>query len=252
MPARPAEIVVSRIKMIGAALLVAMVGVWVVRSFVLDSGDSTTPIQPSTASTSVESHRPDNDPEAEASSSPIVAAGEVAGVPVGYPQSDRGAATAAVNWVASFPTVVRMGPLRLDDTMSQLLSQERSASGTEEIVTDYFELFDQLGPDFIERVWIESPLQVDTTQSTRLTAEVSVWAMLVTGDLVDGPIEVLWRTHQVSLVWERDDWRIDDVSISEGPTPVATNMALPSAPSEFVDVDGWEPAVFADTTTRDS
>jgi hypothetical protein len=52
------------------------------------------------------------------------------------------------------------------------------------------------------------------------------------------------------LVWERDDWRIDDVTIAEGPTPVPTGTALPSEPSDFVDVDGWEPAVFADTTTE--
>ena len=36
---------------------------------------------------------------------------------------------------------------------------------------------------------------------------------------------------------------------SASPTPVPTGTALPSEPSDFVDVDGWEPAVFADTTT---
>ena len=239
----------SRIKVVGIALLVAMFGVWVARSFVLDDGDSTAPTQPPSASTPGEPARSADSAESDSAPVPVVAAGELASVPVGYPQSGRGAATAAVNWVASFPTVVRMGPLRLDDTISQLLSEERAASGTEEVVTDYFELFDELGPGFAERVWMESPLQVITTGSTEATAEVSVWAMLVTGDLVDGPVEVLWRTHHISLVWERDDWRIDDVTISEGPTPVPTDMALPSAPSEFVEVDGWEPAVFADTTT---
>lgn len=237
----------SRIKLVGVAVVVAMVGVWVLRSFVGDATEAT-PVQsaaPSTLRTGVSS------PDGETSVAPfsVVAAGELAGVPVGYPQSDRGAATAAVNWVASFPTVVRMGPLRLADTMTQLLSEERAASGSEEVVADYFELFDELGPEFGSRVWIESPLQVTTTNATASTAEVSVWAMLVTGGPVDGPIEVLWRTHHISLVWERDDWRIDDVTISEGPTPVPTDMAMPSPPSDFDAVNGWEPAVFADTTT---
>lgn len=239
-----------RIKIVGIALLVAMFGVWAVRSFVLDDGDTAAPPRSSTASTPAEPTRVDDQGSKFAPVS-IVAAGKLAGVPVGYPQSERGAATAAANWVASFPTVVRMGPLRLDDTMSQLLSEERSASGTQEVVTDYFELFDELGPDFADRVWIESPLQVATTTITDSTAEVSVWAMLVTGDPADGPVEVLWRTHHVSLVWERSDWRIDDVTISEGPTPVPTDTALPSSPSDFVEVDAWEPAVFADTTTGD-
>ena len=63
-------------------------------------------------------------------------------------------------------------------------------------------------------------------------------------------VEAIWRTHRVALVWERDDWRIDDVAITEGPTPVPNDVALPSPASEFVTVDGWEPAVFATTTSR--
>jgi hypothetical protein len=238
---------VSRIKMVGVALLVAMVAVWAIRSFVLD-GSEATPVQSATLST-LPIEEPSQDVGNPAASFPVVAAGELAGVPVGYPQSARGAATAAVNWVASFPTVVRMGPLRLADTMTQLLSEERSASGSEEVVADYFELFDALGPEFASRVWIESPLQQTTTEATSSTAEVSVWAMLVTGDQINGPVEVLWRTHHVSLVWERSDWRIDDVTIVEGPTPVPTGTALPSAPSDFDGVNGWQPAVFADTTS---
>lgn len=239
----------SRIKTVGIALLVAMVGMWAIRSFVLGGSDAAPVQSPTSSAPPIDASTPDDGDSAAPAS--VVAAGELAGVPVGYPQSDRGAATAAVNWVASFPTVVRMGPLRLADTMTQLLSDERSASGSEEVVADYFELFDELGPEFASRVWIESPLQVTTSESTPAAAEVSVWSMLVTGDQVDGPIEVLWRTHHVSLVWERSDWRIDDVTITEGPTPIATEMALPSAPSDFEAVNGWEPAVFADTTSTE-
>ena len=239
----------SRTKMVAVALVVTMVGVWAVRSFLLDDSESTAPTQTSAVSAEAESPRP-NEPSAVPATVAVVAAGEVAGVPVGYPRSSRGAVTAAVNWVASLPTVVRLGPLRLADTMSQLLSEDQGVAGAEEVVADYFELFDELGPDFASRVWIESPLQVTTTQTSDSAADVSVWSMLVTGDPVDGPIEALWRTHHISLVWERDDWRIDDVTIAEGPTPVPTGTALPSEPSDFVGVDSWEPAVFADTTTE--
>lgn len=238
----------SRVKVVGVVLMVALVGVWAIRSFVI-GGSEGAPVQSPTSSIPpVDAPNTDDGSSAEPAS--VVAAGELAGVPIGYPQSDRGAATAAVNWVASFPTVVRMGPLRLADSMTRLLSDERSASGSEEVVADYFELFDELGPEFASRVWIESPLQVTTSESTSETAEVAVWSMLVTGDQVDGPIEVLWRTHHVSLAWERSDWRIDDVTITEGPTPVPNDMALPSAPSDFDAVNGWEPAVFADTTSE--
>ena len=108
---------------------------------------------------------------------------------------------------------------------------------------------DELGPDFARRVWIESPLQVDVIDTDETSATVAVWALLVTGDPRSGPIDAVWRTHRIELVWERDDWRIDNVTISEGPTPVPSEVALPSPPSDFTTVDGWMPAVFADTTT---
>ncbi|MDJ0771686.1 MAG: hypothetical protein QNJ12_23065 [Ilumatobacter sp.] len=240
-------------KLVGVVLVVAMLGVWAIRSFVLDTGASEPSTRPAEASSTVPGQAGVDPAETQAAMpvQPVVAAGDLAEVPVGYPRSERGAATSAVNWVASFPTVVRMGPIRLDDTLGQLLSERRAASGTDEVVADYFMLIDELGPDFASRVWIESPLQVDILDADASTATVAVWALLVTGDPEHGPIEALWRTHRIDLVWERDDWRIDDVVITEGPTPIPNEVALPSPASDFVTVDAWEAAVFADTTTED-
>lgn len=232
-------------KVAGVVLLVATLAVWGVRSFVLDHG-TTSP----TATTPVV--QADNDTAVpampEIAAERIAATSKLAGVPVGYPQSERGAATAAVNWVASFPTIVRMGPIRLHDTISQLLTERASQIGSDEVVADYLALVDELGPDFARRIWIDSPLQVDVAAASAQSATVAVWALLVTGDPETRPVEAVWRTHRIKLVWERDDWRIDDVAITEGPTPVPTDLALPSPAGDFIEVDRWEPAVFADTT----
>lgn len=234
-------------KVVGVALVTVMLAVWAVRSSVFDdeaASSDPTATQPVTDDE-------DSASKASAVESPpaLVARSDLAGVPVGYPRSERGAVTAAVNWVASFPTIVRMGPIRLDDTIGQLLSERRAASGTEEVVADYLSLIDALGPDFASRIWIESPLQTSIVTADDMSATVMVWALLITGDADRGPVEALWRTHRVELVWERDDWRIDDVALTEGPTPVPNDVALPSPANDFVDVDAWEPAVFADTTT---
>lgn len=237
-------------KVAGVVLVAVMLGVWAVRSFVFDdevASSDPTATQPATDDTLDGSASKAS--AVESPSAMVVARSDLAGVPVGYPRSERGAVTAAVNWVASFPTIVRMGPIRLDDTIGQLLSQRRAASGTEEVVADYLALIDALGPDFASRIWIESPLQTSIIAADDTSATVMVWALLITGDADRGPVEALWRTHRVELVWERDDWRIDDVALTEGPTPVPNEVALPSPASDFGAVDAWEPAVFADTTT---
>ena len=128
-------------------------------------------------------------------------------------------------------------------------------------MADYFELFDELGPEFRERVWIESPLQTsiletaetaetaETTETTETTVQVAVWSVVVTGEPDGGRVVSIWRTHRIEMVWERDDWKVAGVRVTEGPTPATAELALPADPAEFVEVDSWIPAVFADTTT---
>ena len=59
---------------------------------------------------------------------------------------------------------------------------------------------------------------------------------------------MLWRTHTVTLVWEDEAWRVDDVVRRDGPTPVLAAMELPSTGAEFDPVIGWTPAVLAGTS----
>jgi len=229
-----------------AAVVVVLLLVWTVRSLVVDAGERT-PAPPGAVSAS-------NGTEpivAEVAGTPV-AAGEVSGIPVGYPQTRAGVTTAAVNWVASFPRLMRLNPLSLQNTLTDLMSEDGSRSGVDEVIADYFELYEELGPEFRERVWIESPLQTLLVEQSDSAARVAVWSVVVTGAGPDDETVVsIWRTHRIDLVWERDDWKVDGVEVSEGPTPVATDLALPASPAEFIEVDSWTPAVFADTTNEE-
>jgi hypothetical protein len=236
----------SRPKLVGAAVVVVLLLVWTVRSFVVDAGAHT----PATAPTVSASDGTETTVAAVAVTP--VAAGEVSGIPVGYPQTRAGAATAAVNWVASFPRLMRLNPLSLQNTLTDLMSEDGARSGVDEVIADYFELYEELGPAFRERVWIESPLQSLLVEQSETAARVAVWSVVVTGAGPDDETVVsIWRTHRIDLVWERDDWKIDGVEVSEGPTPVTTDLALPASPAEFTEVDSWTPAVFADTTNTE-
>jgi hypothetical protein len=237
---------VSRPKLAGAAVVVVLLLVWTVRSFVVDAGAHT----PATAPAGSVSDGTETTVAAVVVAP--VAAGEVSGIPVGYPQTRAGAATAAVIWVASFPRLMRLNPLSLQNTLTDLMSQDGARSGVDEVIADYFELYEELGPEFRERVWIESPLQTLLVEQSDTAARVAVWSVVVTGAGPDDETVVsIWRTHRIDLVWERDDWKIDGVEVSEGPTPLTTDLALPASPAEFVEVDSWTPAVFADTTNEE-
>jgi hypothetical protein len=234
---------VSRAKLAGAAVVVVLLLVWTVRSFVVDAGERTPATEPAvSASDGTETT------DVGLVATPV-AAGEVSGIPVGYPRTRAGAATAAVNWVASFPRLMRLNPLSLQNTLTDLMSKDGALSGVDEVIADYFELYEELGPEFRERVWIESPLQTLLVEQSDTAARVAVWSVVVTGAGPDDETVVsIWRTHRIGVVWERDDWKIDGVDVAEGPTPVTTDLALPASPAAFVEVDSWTPAVFADTT----
>lgn len=231
-------------KLAGAAVLVALLVAWTLQSLVMGSPSAAPPV----ATSPVVTNRSGEDEAVDPDPGPVVAAGEVAGVPAGYPQSTAGAATAAVNWVASVPTFLQMGPLVLSDALDTLLSTTADRSLFDDTVALYFELLAEFGPEFRERLWTEAPLRSSVTSSTSERVEVAVWSVLVTGDTVDGPVEMLWRTHRLGLVWERSDWRIASVSVVEGPTPIGVDAAVPSEPGEFDGLNDWVPAVFADTT----
>lgn len=236
----------SRPLQAGIALLVVMLVVWAIRSLVTADAESTT-TAPAMAGAPIDSTVVE-----DRVASVVVAVDDVEGVPIGYPRSEAGATTAAVNWVASFSTLVRMGPLRLSDSLQRLMTESGAAAGVDEAVADYLTFLDEFGGDFGDRIWIEAPLRTVTSEFSIDTAQVSVWAALITGDPAKGPVEVLWRTHRISLRWERDDWRVESVAVQEGPTPVPVETALPASPSEFESVDSWTAAVFADTTAGES
>ena len=120
----------SRPKLAGAAAVVVLLLVWTVRSFVVDAGEHT----PATAPAASASDGTETTVAAVAVTP--VAAGEVSGIPVGYPQTRAGAATAAVNWVASFPRLMRLNPLSLQNTLTDLMSEDGARSGVGGVIGD--------------------------------------------------------------------------------------------------------------------
>jgi hypothetical protein len=169
------------------------------------------------------------------------------GLPVGYPQSAAGVRAAAVGWVAALGDLLAMGPIARQDTLAELLSAEAFESTIEELEAERDRFAATFGRDLSEAVWVDAPITVEIVEAADTRAVVEVWSALCFG-VTGEPLEVLWRTHTVTVVWERGSWRVDDVTRRDGPTPQPAATAMVSPGSEFGDVTGWTPAVLAGTT----
>jgi hypothetical protein len=167
------------------------------------------------------------------------------GVPAGYGPSPAGAQSAAVGWVASLGSLMRMGPVALTDTLNELMTVRAASATAATFRMERDRFVAEFEADPSRAIWIDSPLLFELVEYSPKRAVVSVWSQLVLGVDSDA-VRVLWRTQTVTVVWERDGWRVDDVTRVEGPTPLVVDTVLPSSPADaFSDVIGWLPAVTA-------
>ena len=172
------------------------------------------------------------------------------GVPVGYPQSKPGARAAAVGWVSALGALMQMGPVAAGDTLRALLSDRSVADTIDEFARERKRFTKQFGADPVLALWIESPLQVTVDSLEAGRATVRVWSQLLMGVDSESSVTVQWHTQTVSLVWEHDDWRVDDVSRVEGPSPLPSAGVVPSPGREFAGPAGWTPAVSAGSPAK--
>ena len=105
----------------------------------------------------------------------------------------------------------------------------------------------QFHSDLSQAVWVDAPVSVQITSAASTRAVVEVWSVLLFGTL-RSRVEMLWRTHEITLVWEHESWRVDDVVRRDGPTPILGADAMSSIGADFAQVAGWTPAVLAGTS----
>jgi len=177
--------------------------------------------------------------------------GDSSGVPTGYVDTAAGARAAAVGWVSSLGTLIRLGPIATADALRAVTSARVAEATIDRFRTERDQFTTQFHADPSQAIWIESPLTVTVTDWSPEAATVRVWSQLVVGVPSESTVQVMWRTHTVVLVWEDDDWKVDDVTQVEGPTPQATPENLPSSGTEFEAMSKWTPAVLAGSSVED-
>lgn len=231
----------GRLVIVVAVVAVVMVAVAAVRHW--SAGDDATAERTSVAV-----------PRVTVAGSSVPTAGDAAaagpmadssGVPTGYLRSAAGARAAAVGWVSSLGTLVGLGPIAAADALRAVTSDRVAEATVESFRQERSRFRDQFNVDPSAAIWIEAPLAVTVTDLSDQAAEVRVWSQVVMGAPGQSTVTALWRTHTVRLVWEHDDWKVDDTTVTEGPTPQPLAEDLPSDGDAFVSVAGWTPAVLA-------
>jgi len=160
------------------------------------------------------------------------------GVPVGYPQTEDGAAAAATNYlVATGGTGIHLDEKRWTDTVDAVLLDPKS-SEVAELHEQAIAYLKSLGIDDVGGMKglasTFEPVSVSVVASSRSAATVNVWGVSVFG-LRDGaggngPVAA-WETWQVKVRWDGGDWRLANgvgEKLHDGPTPAPNGAASPA------------------------
>jgi hypothetical protein len=156
-----------------------------------------------------------------------------------------GARAAALGWVSALGRLIELGPIATAELLGEVLTEEAAAETVEGFRRERELFVERFGVDPSRALWIDSPLTVEVAELSPERAVVLVWSQLITGSVNASAVDVVYRTHTVTLLWERNGWRVAEVSRRHGPTPTVAAGELPSPGEEFATVATWTPAVLA-------
>lgn len=152
------------------------------------------------------------------------------------------ARAAALWWVASTGELLKMGPIARSELIRNRVASASSATMGESLQADLAKLADRLPIPATELRLVETPITINISiDSATGQARAHVWSVVVFGAKDLGAPRVAFRTSQLVLVVESDEWRLASFTSAEGPTPIATD-ALPSDWDSFAVVAGWPTA----------
>lgn len=161
-----------------------------------------------------------------------------AGVPVGYARTADGAVAAAANYLQVIGSTAAADPDNAEP-FGRLVFSTRSdpvlRPGPPD-VADPKALVEDPGFTVLAR-----PLGYQVIDYHPGEATIDLWT-LVTGVGSEAmPYGTFWTTQRVTVVWERDDWRILSSADSDGPSPPERSAG--DADGVAAQIDAFEPLV---------
>ena len=179
---------------------------------------------------------------ADASPRPTNGSVGTTGAVHGWPHSAPGAERAALAAVRLTGPIAKAGFISRADLIRSITSDSFGPKLASTSASQLAEMTAELGAAKVapvDLVWSELPLTSRVGSATDTTASVDVWSVLIVGIQGKGAPRQVWRTVTVTLVWERDDWRIDNWTTVPGPTPALAATASISDVTAISNTISW-------------
>lgn len=163
------------------------------------------------------------------------------GIPTGFPQTAKGAQSAAANYTVSLAGAGMFDDDQRADLVRALYVPdvaETRLSALDEVYAD---------PAFLQRIGLEEDgsAPTGTTFISRInpvgtsvkayadgTAKIAVWYSALfglAGEDSENPVTESWYTTTYELRWADGDWKVSDYTQKDGPVPVGRDQAASSA-----------------------
>jgi hypothetical protein len=169
----------------------------------------------------------------------------VRGVPQGWRHDAVGARAAAVSAVELTGEIARSGFITRGDMIKKFASDRFALELIEVTDRQLAELSEALGEVDVappQLTWTEIALTARVVSDNPDRVGVEVWSVLVVATPEAGVPRQAWRTVELELVWEDEDWKVDAWTARAGPTPALAAGAAVSSVEEITDVAGWPAA----------
>ncbi|MEU4349414.1 hypothetical protein [Streptomyces sp. NPDC023838] len=182
-----------------------------------------------------------SDPNPTAASGTKPVQGKAAGIPTGFPQTEQGAQSAAVNYVVALGSDGMYNPARRHEIVSTVYAPDVAAARQGDLDRAYS------GPEFLARIGLKpdgsaptgltfisrfNPVGSKVETYSSEAASVSVWYSALFGLAGEGsknPVSEGWYTNTFQLKWVGNDWKVTDFTQKDGPAPVGRDQAAATA-----------------------
>jgi hypothetical protein len=144
-----------------------------------------------------------------------------------------GAVAAAARSITAFAGNVLLEPSRLRFLVGRIASSGSRAQLIEAFEEASAQTRAKLGADTVPRPVIllrAVPLGYRVERYSTDEARIAVWYVGIVGSGATIQPQQSWRTQTVSLVWERDNWKVSSFASSPGPTPALSTAEGGEAP----------------------